>query len=215
MPYDAVDYHSEHAADFARQYEESPVFRERLVVWSELIGRYADPVRDTIDVGCGPGALSAVAARHSRSVLGVDASATMLEVAKTRTAGLPVRYRNETIGQLGQDPPAPVGLVICSSVLEYVSDLSGSVRVLASLVDVGGHLIVSMPNPRSLYRKAEHLAFRLVRRPVYYRHVQHRVPLEDLVAEANGLGLRLVETTIYGRGTGPLGSATYAAVFAR
>ena len=106
MTYDAVDYHSDNAADFARQYEDSPLFRERLKVWSGLIGRYADPSRDTIDVGCGAGTLSAVAARHSRGVLGVDASATMLETAKAHTAGLPVAYRNETIEQLGHDPPA-------------------------------------------------------------------------------------------------------------
>ena len=215
MSYDAIDYHSEHAADFARQYEDSPVFRERLAVWTRLIDRYADPARDTIDVGCGAGTLSAVAARHSCSVLGVDASATMLEAARVFTAGLPVSYRLATIEQLGKDPPPPAGLVICSSVLEYVPDLSGSVRVLASLVDAGGHLIVSMPNPRSLYRKAERLAFRLSRRPAYYRHVRSTVSAEDLAAEAAGFGLELVESPVYGRGTGRLGSATYAAVFVR
>ncbi len=215
MSYDAIDYHSDHAADFARQYEDSPVFRKRLEVWTGLIGRYADPARDTIDVGCGTGVLSAVAARHSRGVLGVDASATMLEAAKAHTAGLPVSYRHETIEQLGQDPPSPAGLVICSSVLEYVPDLPGSLRVLAALVDAGGHLIVSMPNPRSLYRRAERLAFRLSGRPAYYRHVRSIAPVEDLTAEAAGCGLRLVESPVYGRGTGRLGSASYAAVFVR
>jgi 2-polyprenyl-3-methyl-5-hydroxy-6-metoxy-1,4-benzoquinol methylase len=215
MSYDAIDYHSEHAADFARQYEDSPVFRERLAVWTTLIGRYADPARDTIDVGCGAGTLSAVAARHSRSVLGVDASATMLEAARAFTTGLAVSYRLDTIEQLGKDPPQSAGLVICSSVLEYVPDVPGAVRVLASLVDAGGHLIVSMPNPRSLYRKAERLAFRLSRRPAYYRHVRSRVAVEDLATEAAKLDLRLVESPVYGRGTGRLGGASYAAVFVR
>ena len=215
MAYDAIDYHSDHAADFARQYEDSPVFRERLEVWTGLIGRYGDPARDTIDVGCGTGILAAVATRHSRSVLGVDASETMLEAARAFTAGLPVTYRHATIEQLGHDPPPPAGLVICSSVLEYVPDLPGSLRVLAALVDAGGHLIVSMPNPRSLYRRAERLAFRLSRRPAYYRHVRSIAAVEELTAEAAACGLRLVESPVYGRGTGRLGSASYAAVYVR
>jgi 2-polyprenyl-6-hydroxyphenyl methylase/3-demethylubiquinone-9 3-methyltransferase len=212
---DAIEFHSDHAAEFARQYEESALFRERLDVWSRVIARYADPARDAIDVGCGTGVLSAVAARHCRAVLGVDPSAEMLARARDHTAGLPVRYRHETIAQLGLDPPPAAGLVICSSVLEYVPDLSGSVRVLASLVDEGGHLIVSMPNPRSLYRKAERIASRLLGRPAYYRHVRNRVPQRHLVAEAGDRGLLLVESVVYGRSRGPVGGTSYAAVFAR
>ena len=41
------------------------------------------------------------------------------------------------------------------------------------------------------------------------------VPVEELAAEAGEYGLRLVESTVYGRGTGPLGRASYAAVFVR
>ena len=154
--YTAVDS-SDHVEDFARQYDDSAAFRERFDVWSALIARYGAPNRDAIDVGCGVGTFTLEAAQHARAALGVDASANMIAVAK-RHSQANVTFRQATIAELGQSMPAPAGLVLCSSVLEYVDDLSGSLDVLADLVGPGGHLIISMPNPASLYRRAERVA---------------------------------------------------------
>lgn len=51
------------------------------------------PDEDVLDVGCGSGETTRDAAARARSALGVDLSGPMLEVARTRSGGLPnVRF---------------------------------------------------------------------------------------------------------------------------
>ncbi len=67
------------------------------------------------------------------------------------------------------------------------------------LVADGGTLLASLPNPRSLYRRAERIAFRATGRPAYRRFVGTPVTL----AEARGWfaehGLACRELVYYAR----------------
>jgi 2-polyprenyl-6-hydroxyphenyl methylase/3-demethylubiquinone-9 3-methyltransferase len=168
--------------------------------------RYGAKDIDAIDLGCGVGNFTVAAAQACRSAIGVDASAEMVAAARRLAARVSnADFRQQDI--LAVDEP-PVGLVLCSSVLEYVPDLDGALRVLDRLVAPGGHLIVSMPNPRVPYRRLERIVFRATGRPAYLAHVKHMIGVAQLVDRLPRL--RLVESVSYSNGRG-----LYAAVFAR
>jgi 2-polyprenyl-3-methyl-5-hydroxy-6-metoxy-1,4-benzoquinol methylase len=202
---DAVAYYSARAEEFGDQYRTSRAFRQRFEVWSRLIERYGSKDIDALDVGCGVGTFTFEAARWCRTATGIDASAEMVSKAQDTASAPNVEFHRADIEEISSPP---VGLVLCSSVLEYVPDLAAALRVLQGLVAPGGHLIVSMPNPRTAIRTFERALYRLTRRPSYMKHVRNTQSLEELTALLPEL--RLVESTEYGRGRG-----LYAAVFAR
>jgi 2-polyprenyl-3-methyl-5-hydroxy-6-metoxy-1,4-benzoquinol methylase len=197
---DAVGWHSRIAKEFDAAYVRSPAFRERLTVWSGLIGEYADAGCDVLDAGCGSGVLSCLAARGARSVLGFDASPEMVELAETRrrceglvNATFRVARLEETDILAGRR----FDLVLCSSVLEYVDDYWRAISWLAMSLSPTGVLVFSMPNGSSLYRKAERIVFRLTGRPVYFSHVRNVPRFDEVRAGLAARGLEVLARSYY------------------
>ncbi|EJW09781.1 Methyltransferase type 11 [Rhodovulum sp. PH10] len=180
---DAVDWHQQLGRRFEEGYERSRAFRERLEVWSDLIRSYSAPGADVLDAGCGPGVLAGIAARMNRSVHGFDASSEMVALARARAGREQIANATFEVASLG-DPQLlagrTFGLVLCSSVLEYIADIDTALDWLAARTTDGGVFILSLPNGRSLYRRAERLVFGLIGRPRYYAHVRH-TPLPETV----------------------------------
>jgi ubiquinone/menaquinone biosynthesis C-methylase UbiE len=100
-----------------------------------------------LDVGCGPGEVSFVAARlvgHTGTVLGVDAAADVVELARTRAAEQDlstVSFQHTTIAALSLDEP--VDAVIGRLILMHLPDPVATLRQLASLVCPGGVIAFS------------------------------------------------------------------------
>jgi 2-polyprenyl-6-hydroxyphenyl methylase/3-demethylubiquinone-9 3-methyltransferase len=198
MPNEAVDYHSQRVQKFAAEYSESEAFKQRFRVWERLIAAYGSASVEAIDVGCGVGTLTHVAAAACRSALGVDGSTAMIAAARRHAAPYDnIRFEVGLLEDLDEHPAA--GLVLCSSVLEYVEDFSGAVAVLAGLTEAGGHLIVSVPNASSFYRMFERTTYRLTKRPAYVQHLRHLRTLEAMRLEAESNGLTLIHAQYYGR----------------
>jgi len=111
------------------------------------------PGRQTLDVGCGGGILSEAMARAGATVLGIDLSRGVLDVAELHAleSGIPVQYRAITAEELAQERPAAFDLVTCMEMLEHVPNPAATVEALAALVKPGGHVIVSTlnRNPRA------------------------------------------------------------------
>ena len=95
-----------------------------------------------LDVGCGPGDVSFVAARlvgPTGTVLGVDAAAEVVELARTRAAeqGLSwVSFEHATMGDIALDEP--VDAVVGRLILMHLPDPVSALRRLAALVRPGG-----------------------------------------------------------------------------
>jgi SAM-dependent methyltransferase len=95
-----------------------------------------------LDVGCGPGEVSFVAARlvgPTGSVLGVDAAADVIEVARARAAERDtstVGFQHATIDELTVDEPFDA--VIGRLILMHLPDPATTLRRLADLVRPGG-----------------------------------------------------------------------------
>lgn len=100
------------------------------------------PGMRVLDVGCGPGDVSFVAAElvgPTGSVIGVDASGDIIELARSRAVerGLStVRFESATIDDIVLD--GPVDAVIGRLILMHLPDPVAALRQLAELVKPGG-----------------------------------------------------------------------------
>jgi arsenite methyltransferase len=123
-------------------YRIADVVRRRGLVRSSLA---AAPGELIVDVGCGPGFLSAELRQEvgpAGSVVGVDSSPAMLALAARRCRGL----GNVTLRQ-GDATSLPVAdasfdAAVCVQVLEYVADTSAALRELYRALRPGGRVVV-------------------------------------------------------------------------
>jgi 2-polyprenyl-3-methyl-5-hydroxy-6-metoxy-1,4-benzoquinol methylase len=105
------------------------------------------PGMRVLDVGCGPGDVSFVAARlvgPEGTVIGIDAADDIIELARDRATerGLTsVRFEQTTVGDLTLDEP--VDAVIGRLILMHLPDPAATLRQLAGLVRPGGFIAFS------------------------------------------------------------------------
>ncbi|OBI92859.1 class I SAM-dependent methyltransferase [Mycobacterium sp. 1245805.9] len=126
---------------------------QRLLLQGRLYDGYTEhalrlaglrPGMRVLDIGSGPGDVSFVAARlvgPTGSVLGVDASAAMVELARARATekGLAtVRFTEATVDAIDLDEP--VDAVVGRLILMHLPDPAATLRRLSSLVRPGGVL---------------------------------------------------------------------------
>jgi len=105
------------------------------------------PGMRVLDVGCGPGDVSFVAARlvgPQGTVIGIDAADDIIELARARATehGLSsVRFEQTTVGDLAL--AEPVDAVIGRLILMHLPDPVATLRQLAGLVRPGGFIAFS------------------------------------------------------------------------
>jgi ubiquinone/menaquinone biosynthesis C-methylase UbiE len=124
---------------------------QRLLLQGRLYDDYTEhalrlaglrPGMRVLDIGCGPGDVSFIAARlvgPTGTVLGVDAAPEMIELAGTRAAekNLPtVHFMRTTIDAIDLDEP--VDAVIGRLILMHLPDPAATLRQLSDCVRPGG-----------------------------------------------------------------------------
>jgi ubiquinone/menaquinone biosynthesis C-methylase UbiE len=129
---------------------------QRLLLQGRLYDSYTEhalrlaglsPGMRVLDIGCGPGDVSFVAARlvgPAGTVLGVDAAPAMVELARTRAAerGLStVHFTRAPIDAIALDQP--VDAVVGRLILMHLPDPAATLRHLSSLVRPGGVMAFS------------------------------------------------------------------------
>jgi 2-polyprenyl-6-hydroxyphenyl methylase/3-demethylubiquinone-9 3-methyltransferase len=198
---DAIAWHGANASRFDDRYQRSAMFRERVSVWGSAIEKYVAPGSVVLDLGCGPGGLTMIAARRAGRVIAVDGSAEMLELARTLATqnGITnIEFVQSSLEEARFDDGI-AELIMCSSVLEYIADPDALLKRAFRALKPGGTVLVSVPNGASLYRRLERLAFRVAGRPRYYavvRTVENRAAMEGRLRSA---GFATTETCLYGR----------------
>jgi 2-polyprenyl-3-methyl-5-hydroxy-6-metoxy-1,4-benzoquinol methylase len=108
-----------------------------------------------LDVGCGPGDVSIIAARlvgQEGAVLGIDAAAAAIELARTRAAerGLEnVSFEATSIADISLD--GPVDAVIGRLILMHLPDPVAALRHLAAMVRPGGLVVFCESDINGVY----------------------------------------------------------------
>lgn len=103
--------------------------------------------RTLLDVGCGPGALTRLAAARGYHATGIDSDPAMIARAKriARRENSPATFAFATLSESpGRFPPASV--VVAASLLAVVPDPAVAVDELWSCVAPGGVLLIAEPS---------------------------------------------------------------------
>ncbi|MDX9688865.1 MAG: bifunctional 2-polyprenyl-6-hydroxyphenol methylase/3-demethylubiquinol 3-O-methyltransferase UbiG [Proteobacteria bacterium] len=100
-----------------------------------------------LDIGCGGGLMSEMAARYGATVTGLDPSADLIEVARSHAeqSGLAIDYREGTAESLAKEGQT-FDLVFAFEILEHVSNRQVFVESLAALMKPQALLFVSTLN---------------------------------------------------------------------
>ena len=137
----------------------SPWGRLRYAVVRETTARATADLRGplrVLDVGGGDGADSISMAVDGHQVTVLDFAPELLEQAERAAAAQGVADHVRTVcadldsllaGPVEEIARASFDVVLCHNVLQYRSDVPATVRLLVSLVRVGGLLSVMAPNP--------------------------------------------------------------------
>ena len=179
------DHFNRTAPRFIINYSNSPDFKERLKVWRRAIENSVGQMPDKslcLDMGCGDGSISRQVATRGIRIVGFDQSETMLALARRRAVEEGVGSQTEYLltslplsEEFTKAYEDSAGLIICSSVMEYVDDYETVLRQFHSLLKPGGVLLLSLPNCLSVYRIFERLLQRLsVRENSYLQHQRHQ-----------------------------------------
>jgi 2-polyprenyl-3-methyl-5-hydroxy-6-metoxy-1,4-benzoquinol methylase len=199
---DAVAYHASLADDWERRYRKRS-FQMRQAVLLKCLQGWDLAGTVWLDAGCGTGTLARWLATRGCSVLGVDAASEMVATARAASdqdySDRLSFVRVQTIARLALDDCSLDG-ILCSSVLEYVSDPSACLNEFARVLKPGGLLLVSVPNRNSVVRRMQlgcHRLGTLVGQSWckfldYSRHQYSRPEFERLLIHAGLSGKKLV-----------------------
>ncbi|MCI4360177.1 MAG: ubiquinone/menaquinone biosynthesis methyltransferase [Thermoplasmata archaeon] len=151
--------------DHAASLGQDLLWRPR-ALWALDRLRQGRPVRRVLDIGCGPGSLTVLAAHHYRTaeVVGADFTAAMLTEATARTKKLPVRPRIRLARASALTLPFRDGafdVAMSAFVVRNLPDLPRAFGELRRCLAPGGTLLtLEITEPvRALVRSGFHTYF--------------------------------------------------------
>ncbi len=143
----------EHLANNWGECYSLPSFRKRLELINSILDRSVMPGQLWLDLGCGSGVITIELIKRGASVVALDGSPAMLEVAR-RTLdknGTSVSFREGNAQDLSWCLPCVFDGVLCSSVIEYLDleDANELIRQVSRVLKDDGLFIISMPQTKS------------------------------------------------------------------
>jgi 2-polyprenyl-6-hydroxyphenyl methylase/3-demethylubiquinone-9 3-methyltransferase len=148
-----------------------------------------------LDVGCGAGLAAEALARHGFAVLGVDAAADVIAVAKAHAGASGPRYRVGVAEDLlAEGLQFPV--ITALEVIEHVPDPAAFIRVLVRLLAPGGLLVLSTLNRTRRSFLVAKLGAEYVMRllPVGTHDWRRFIPPAELAGMVRDAGARVTDT---------------------
>lgn len=199
------------SADYAAVARQRPEFSERFELFRTFIdtalaalpAEHARP--RAIDLGCGAGDLTWYLASKGFETYAVDGSESMLKSTQSRLEQEGQQAAALLPSELPFDPappaslPAPVDLVVMSSVIEYLDDDALMFQQCRSLLRTGGTLAISFPNARSVYWRLR-VATRgvpLVRGSGDWLYQRHRYTVARVRELAGEAGFEIKDIKLY------------------
>jgi ubiquinone/menaquinone biosynthesis C-methylase UbiE len=202
----AVEFHDELAAEWEQKYEKS-TFASRQEIVQECLEGVVLKGATWLDAGCGTGTLARWLAEQGSEVEAVDASPEMLRFAEQRARRssqlLDISFRQvRTIEAL----PFPANCfdgILCSSVLEYVSDPDICLEELGRVLRPNGILLISVPSAHSIIRtllKMTHACTATIGRPwpKYLSVSKYQYSVSEFRAVLRGHALKPEKSMCFG-----------------
>ena len=156
------------ASQWSRKYDRRGALRQRINRFVEPVRERLPPGSKVLDFGCGSGDITVSLKHAGFDVSGYDISPGMLEAARRRCSGEQIEF---VLG--GQSPWSRVPVenstfagVVASSVLEYSLDPVGQVAELSRVLDQGGLLVMTVPDPSHPIRKLERVLRLITKSPL-------------------------------------------------
>jgi ubiquinone/menaquinone biosynthesis C-methylase UbiE len=148
------------------------------------------PGERVLDIGTGTGTAASLARGEDREVVAIDAAPGMLDIARSRVAG--VTFHEMSFDALDFDDES-FDVVLAVHSLHFAEDRAATLGEWRRVTRLGGRLSASVPGPRDAVPNAFYAA-------VYARHGVHppdRTPAPDaLRAEATAAGWTDVDVTV-------------------
>ncbi len=170
---DAITLHDDNSEIFVRNYKTKRFIERKLILINSINKRLKKKSR-ILDVGCGPGIISIEIAKLGYDVVGFDGSKKMIEYAKKlkhKNKIQNIEFYKANIHDELKSISSNFDGVIFSSVLEYLENYEEIIQLTHKLLKTNGFLFASMPNSRSIYRFYERLAYKIIKKPAYYKYV--------------------------------------------
>jgi len=102
--------------------------------------------KNILDLGCGEGGYARELAARGATVTGVDGSARLIEVARSRSTP-DIRYLHANANALDTIDASAFNLVVASMSLMDVEDYDGAIREAYRVLRTGGELVMSITHP--------------------------------------------------------------------
>jgi len=101
-----------------------------------------------VDVGCGGGILTEGLAKKGASMLGIDLSEDLIDIADLHglESGVTAQYQKISAEALAEAEPASFDHVVCMEMLEHVPDPGSIIDACAKMVKPGGYVFFSTLN---------------------------------------------------------------------
>lgn len=197
----AVAYHNQLAEDWDARYR-SGSFRRRAMLFSQTLLPLVPAGGHWLDAGCGSGYFSRALARSGATVVGIDASRSMLDQARE------LAHRDGLADDICFQPVVTVESLpfddqtfdgcIALSVIEYLPNTNACLDEMVRILKPGGHLIVSIPHKRSVVRLSQrllHLASGGRGKSLNYLNSSlHTTTIHEIRDALHRRGLKLIRT---------------------
>jgi len=118
-----------------------------------------------LDAGCGPGVYSAWLIAHGASVVALDASPKMVELARARLGAAAIIHQADLGQPLSFLDDTSFDLVLSPLVLDYLEDWASVFAELHRVLRPGGHFVFSVSHPffdYSYFKSDDYFATELV-----------------------------------------------------
>lgn len=164
-----------------------PAFHARTYLIDRALARIRP--RHLLDIGCGRGYVTQIAARRAARVTATDLASDAVASTRALLAWHPaadVRVENALAPGWRADS-GPVDAILLSEVLEHLEDDRGALTACRGLLAEGGHLILTVPANPALWTHWDDLA----------GHVR-RYTRGELIGKVEGAGFTIDRITNWG-----------------
>ncbi len=194
-----MDSHPRVREEFARQAESlsvAPVFTD-----AEVLGKIQTAVAPLqtmviLDVGCGPGNVSAALARHAREVVAFDITPEMLAKARHRCKEAGLQNVRFELGRAEELPfrDGTFDAVVTRLTLHHFSDPQQVMGEMVRVTRPGGKIVVAdVVSSENADEAALHNALEVLRDPSHVRMLS----TSELLRVFQVAGLRVASTSIW------------------